>query len=106
MPTDVEINLRIPRMKVPALDEHGNPIDNSLVRFARRFEVPAIPKPGASLQLTLSSGHMFECEVTRVAWSERKDMFVVDCKYAKRSITPDECTALTRDPAWTMNPLL
>ena len=57
---EVEVNLRIPRMKVPSLDERGYPIDNSLIRFTKRITVPAIPKPGEMLQLTKSDGSTFD----------------------------------------------
>src|SRR4249920_4206799 len=58
---EVEVNLRIPRMKVPSLDEKGYPIDNSLIRFTKKITVPAIPKPGEMLQLTMSDGRGFDC---------------------------------------------
>ena len=72
MSADVEVNLRIPRAKVPSLDERGYPIDNSSVRFTKLINVPTIPKPGVSLQLTTSFGNTFECEVTRADWHEEK----------------------------------
>ena len=106
MPVDVEINLKIPRVKVPSLDERGYPIDNGLVRFTKLISVPAIPKPGASLQLTTGSGHTFACEVTRADWHEEKERFVVYCKYANRSIPADQCAALFHDVEWTVKPLL
>src|SRR5579871_5303973 len=91
---EVEVNLRIPRMKVPSLDERGYPIDNSLIRFTKLITVPAIPKPGEMLQLTKSDGSTFDCEVTRADWSDDRALFILGCKYAKRSISPEECNAL------------
>ena len=106
MSIDVEVNLRIPKVKVPSLDEHGYPIDHTYVRFAKLIKVPAIPKAGDALQLTAGPDHTFEGAVTRVAWNEERSMFVLDCKYAKRSIPAEECAALRNDPDWTMRPLL
>ncbi len=106
MSIEVEVNLRIPRVKVPTLDENGYPIDNSSVRFTKRILVPSIPKPGASLQLTTSSGKSFDCEVTRADWNDARELFVLSCKYAKRSIPADECAALFNDADWRVKPLL
>jgi hypothetical protein len=103
---EVEVNLRIPRMKVPSLDERGYPIDNSLIRFTKRITVPAIPKPGEMLHLTKSDGSTFECEVTRADWHDDRALFILGCKYAKRSISPEECTALLHAPEWQVKPLL
>ncbi len=106
MSSDVEVNLRIPRAKVPSLDERGYPIDNSSVRFTKLITLPAIPKPGVSLHLTTSGGTSFECEVTGADWHEGKERFVVYCKYSKRSIPADECAALFNAADWAVKPLL
>jgi hypothetical protein len=105
-PMEVEVSLRIPNMKVRALDEHGYPIDNSAVRFKKLLTVPSLPKPGESLQLTTRAGKPFEARVTRSDWSEDRSLFVVSCQYANRSIQPDEYTALVNDPDWQMKPLI
>jgi hypothetical protein len=102
----VEVNLAIPRVKNPVKDEKGYPIDNGSVRFTKTIEVPAIPQPGAPLQLTTSAGHEFECTVTRSDWHEERGLFVLSCRYAKRSIPAEECAALFNDPEWKMRPLL
>lgn len=106
MSIEVEVNLRIPRISVPVLDEKGYPIDNGSVRFLRLIKVPSIPKPGALLQLTMRSGKTFECEVTRADWHEERALFVVSCKYANRSIPADDCAVLFHDPDWQVKPLL
>jgi len=106
MSIEVEVNLRIPRVKVPFLDEKGFPIDNGSVRFTRLINVPSIPKPGESLQLTMGSGKIFECEVTRADWHHARDLFILSCRYAKRSIPADDCAALFNDPDWHVKPLL
>jgi hypothetical protein len=103
---EVEVNLRIPRMKVPSLDEKGYPIDNSMIRFTKMITVPAIPKPGAMLQLTRSDGGTFDCEVTRADWNDDRALFILACKYSKRSISAEECAALLSDAEWQVKPLL
>jgi hypothetical protein len=106
MSMEVEVSLRIPNMKVRALDENGYPIDNSSVRFKKRLVVPSIPKPGDPLQLSTSSGSTFESKVVRAEWDEGKSMFVLACQYGNRSITADEYGALVNDPDWEMKPLI
>ena len=106
MSQQVEVSLRIPNMKVRALDEAGYPIDHSAVRFKKLVLVPAIPKSGDSLQLTTGSGRMLESTVQRADWSEDRELFVVACQYSKRSISSDEYHALEDDPEWQMRPLL
>jgi hypothetical protein len=106
MSIPVEVNLRIPRVKVPVLDEKGYPIDNSTVRFTKMITVPSIPKPGTPLQLATSSGKTFACEVTRADWNEERELFIVSCKYANRSIPADHCADLFNDAEWRVKPLL
>ena len=93
-------------MKVRALDEHGYPIDHSAVRFRRVTVEPALPKPGDSLPLATASGKMLQSTVVRADWSEDKEMFVVECQYASRSIAPEDYDALVTDPEWRMTPLI
>src|SRR5690349_2567603 len=78
---DVEVSLRIPNMKVRALDENGYPIDHSAVRFKKMVTVPSVPKAGASLQLTTRAGKPFEAKVVRSDWEEERGLFVVSCQY-------------------------
>ena len=106
MSIDVEVNLKIPRVTIPSLNQDNKIIDNSSVRFIKLIKVPAIPKPGALLQLTTSSGELFECAVTRADWSEEKELFILSCSYSKRSISADEYGALVNDSDWTMRQLL
>ncbi len=103
---DVEINLRIPRVKTPVKDQNGYPIDNGSVRYLRRIVVPVLPKPGALLQLETRARVELECEVTNAAWNEGKQMFIVYVRYSKRSISAEEYHALVEDPDWDMRPLL
>jgi hypothetical protein len=106
MPIDVEANMKIPRLTIRAANQPDKVIDNSAVRFIKRIQVPAIPKPGAPLTLTASGGQTYESTVTRADWHEEKAIFVVSCSYAKRSISADDYHALVNDPDWTMKPLI
>ena len=107
MPTEIEVNMRVPTLTLRSPDEADKRIDNSLVRFTRRIQVPAIPKPGDVLALTTAGGATaFECTVTRADWHEEKELFVVACTYSKRSLPPDTYTALVNDAEWTMKQLI
>ena len=107
MPIDVEINLRIPRLTIRSASAPDKVIDNSVVRFTRQAQVPAIPKPGAPLQLaTRVEGESIECVVTRADWSEEKERFIVSCSYSKKSIAAADYEALVNDADWTMKPLI
>jgi hypothetical protein len=103
---EVEVRLRVPNMKVRALDENGYPIDHSSMRFRKMIELPAIPKSGEMLELTTSSGRTLPAKVLRSDWHEQKGMFVVACQYANRSITAEEYGALVADPDWVLKHLL
>ena len=105
-PREVEVNLRIPRVKTPVRDADGYPIDNGSVRYVRRITVPQLPEAGTLLRLETSAGVGLECEVLRTDWDDRKEMFVVYGKYSQRSIPPDQYHALINDPDWEMRPLL
>jgi hypothetical protein len=102
----VEVNLRVPNTKTPVVKHEGYPIPNAAVRFFKRISVPSVPQPGATVTLATASGEPFPAEVLRTEWSEQKSMLVVYCKYGKRSITPEQMTALMSDPDWQMKPLL
>lgn len=105
MSIDVEVNLRIPAVKNPVLDDNRMPINNADVRFIKLVSVPAIPKPGTLLQIAAKDATV-ECEVHRADWNEGNARFIVYCKYSKRSISADEYHALINDSAWEMRPLL
>ena len=105
MSKQVELNLRIPNMKVRMRDEQGYPIDHSTIRFKKVVEVPAIPKQGDILPFD-ASNRTLHATVVRADWSEDRGMFVVTCQYANRSITPEDHAAVIGDPEWRMTPLL
>jgi hypothetical protein len=102
----VEVSLRVPNMKVRALDENGYPIDHSAVRFRKLINVAKIPKPGDALQLSTSSGKTLESKVVRADWNEGKGLFVLSCQYSSRSITAEEYAAVVNDPEWELKPLI
>ena len=106
MSKPIEINLRIPNMKVRTLDENGYPIDHAMVRFRKTTSVPAIPKAGESLPLTTASGKVLPSTVVRADWNEDKGLFVVACQYGNRSISQEDYSALIDDPDWRMTPLV
>jgi hypothetical protein len=107
MPTEIEVNMRVPTLTVRAANEPDRRIDNSAVRFTKRIEVPALPKPGELLALSTDGGRTtFECTVMRSDWNEEKGLFVVACTYAKRSLPVETYSALVNDNEWTMKPLL
>ncbi len=107
MAQTVEISLRIPSLRVRREGmEAPETITNSDVRFSKRIEVDAIPKPGTMLTMSIGAAITFECEVVRSDWREDKNMFVVACRYSKRSIPVAEYQALMDSPEWEMRPLL
>jgi hypothetical protein len=103
----VEISLRIPSLRVRREGkETPETIANSDVRFGKQVELKAIPKPGDVLTMTVSSGGTFECEVIRSDWQHDRNMFVITCRYSKRSITPAEYQALMGASDWQVRALL
>ena len=106
MSKQVEVRLRVPNMKVRALDGNGYPIDHSSVRFRKVIELPSIPKAEEMLDLTTISGRALSARVVRVDWNEGRGLFVLSCQYANRSITLEEYRALVEDPDWQLKHLL
>ena len=103
----VEISLRIPSLRVHRLGKEApETIANSDVRFGKRVELAAVPKPGDVLTMAVSSGGTFECEVVRSDWQHDKNMFVISCRYAKRSISAADYRALMDSSDWQVRALL
>jgi hypothetical protein len=103
----VEISLRIPSLRVKREGKDApETIANSDVRFLKQIEVETIPKPGAVLNMTVGADWTFECEVARSDWHEGKNMFVVACRYSKRSITAAEYQTLMNSTDWQMRALI
>jgi hypothetical protein len=107
MAQTVEISLRIPSLRIRREGKEApETIANSEVRFGKQVELTAIPKPGDILTMTVSSGGTFECDVVRSDWQHDKNMFVITCRYSKRSISPAEYQALMSASDWQVRPLL
>jgi hypothetical protein len=107
MAQTVEISLRIPSLRIRREGKDSpETIANSDVRFSKRLELDAIPKPGEVLKMAVSSGATFECDVVRSEWHHEKNMFVVACRYSKRSISPDDYQALIDSTDWQAKALL
>ena len=54
----------------------------------------------------ISSGETFQCDVVRSDWHHTKNMFVVACRYSKRSISPSEYQALMNASDWQIRALI
>lgn len=107
MAQTVEISLRIPSLRVRREgQDEPETIANGEVRFTKRIELEAIPKAGVVLTMAVSSGGTFECDVVRSDWHDDKNMFVVACRYSKRSISQAEYQALVEASDWQVRNLL
>ena len=107
MAQTVEISLRIPSLRVRREGKDAaETIANSDVRFSKHVDLEAVPKPGDLLTMEVSSGEPFECEVVRSDWHDEKNLFVVACRYAKRSISPADYEALMNSADWKVRALL
>ena len=107
MPQNVEISLRIPSLRVKREDKDDlETINNSDVRFSKVVEVESIPKPSTVLKMSISSGETFDCEVVRSDWHHDKNLFVVACRYSKRSITAADYQAFMASSDWLMRVMI
>jgi hypothetical protein len=107
MPQTVEISLRIPSLRIRREDTDSlETINNSDIRFSKQIELDSIPKPGVVLTMAISSGETFECDVVRSDWHHTKNMFVIACRYSKRSVSPAEYHALMNSSDWQVRALM
>ena len=107
MTQTVEISLRVPSLRVRREGKEAlETITNSEVRFGKQVVLEAIPKPGDVLTMTISSGATFECDVVRSDWQHDRNMFVISCRYSKRSISPAEYNAFMSASDWQIRSLL
>ena len=65
-----------------------------------------VAETGEVLTMDISSGGTFQCEVVRSDWHHEKNMFVIACRYAKRSISFDEYQAFIDSSDWQQRALL
>jgi hypothetical protein len=105
VPIQVEVNLKIPRVTLRPATGPAQVIDNSAVRYTKLIQVPAVPKTGEVLQVTAGPFQTFDCSVTRSDWNDDRELFIVSCSYAKRSMTAEEYDALVNDAEWKSKPL-
>jgi hypothetical protein len=107
MAQTVEISLRVPSLRVRREGKEAlETIANSDIRFSKHVTLETIPKLGEVLTMAVSSGGTFECEVVRSEWHHEKNVFVIACRYSKRSISPAEYQALIDSSDWQLKPLL
>jgi hypothetical protein len=107
MPQTVEISLRIPSLRIRRDDSDAlETINNSDIRFSKQIELESIPKPGVVLKMAISSGETFDCDVVRSDWHHTKNMFVIACRYSKRSVSPAEYRALMNSSDWQVRALM
>ena len=76
------------------------------MRFTKGVELDVIPKPGDILTMSVDNGLTFPCEVIQTNWHESKNIFVVACRFERRSITPAEYQAISNSTDWLTKPLL
>ena len=73
----------------------------------KRVELASIPKAGTILDMTASAvSAPFGCRVRQADWSDRENMFIVSCSYAKASIPEADYRALVNSSDWVTKPLL
>ena len=100
------------RLKIPSLRAQGQSADaptaiaNDDVRFIKHIELEKIPRPGELLTMTAGSGASFQCEVVRSDWHDDKNMFMIACRYARRTISEAEYRGLMNAPDWRVTALL
>jgi hypothetical protein len=107
MSQTVEIRLRIPSLRAPGQrTESPSVIANGDVRFIKQVELEEIPRRGELLTMTTESGATFPCEVVRSDWRDDKNMFVIACRYARRTISEAEYRGLMDAPDWQVTAIL
>ena len=100
------------RLRIPSLRAHGQQTDsarmiaNDDVRFIKQVELANIPRRGELLTMTTESGATFQCEVVRSDWHDDKNMFVIACRYARRTISEAEYRGLMGAPDWHVTGVL
>lgn len=101
-----EVRLRVPNMKERAKDGAGYPIDHAETRFRKIIEIPTFVRAGEDIELTTRSGRVLQAKVVRADLDEARELFVLACQYASRTIAPDVYAALVDDPDWQLKHLL
>jgi hypothetical protein len=103
----VEVRLKIPSLRAQReRTDSPSKIANDDVRFIKQVALEGIPQAGAVLTMTIGSAETFQCEVVRSEWHDDKNMFVIACRYAKRTISEAEYRALKDAPDWHVTAVL
>jgi len=103
----VEISLRLPSLRMRLTEAAElTPVDNKDIRFTKRIELASIPKPGETLTMSAGEGEPFPCEVVQANWHHEKNIFVVACRYGRRSVSPGDYRAIANAADWSSRPLL
>ena len=106
MSQTVEIRLRIPSLRARGQrPDSPSVVANSDVRFIKQVELERIPRPGELLDMTTGSGATFQCEVVRSDWHDGKNMFVIACRYASRTMSEADYRGLMNAPDWRVTAL-
>jgi len=103
---EAEVNLRIPSLVIKSPDAPPKSVNNTEFRFIKQMMLPALPKVGDVLDLSIANGTTFKATVNRVKWDDNKHRFVLDCRWATHGISAADYGAIRADPAWTMKHLL
>jgi hypothetical protein len=105
-PVDIEVNLRVPSLTIKSTGpEPSKVINNSSNRFRKMMTVPAVPKAGDPLRVTVGADTTLDCNVTRVEWNDDRALFIVSCSLAGRGIPAVDYQSLINDPVWTLTQL-
>ena len=83
MSIQVEVNLKIRGLTLKTTDQPDQAINNADIRFTKFMRVPAIPKVGSPLDVTITPGVILHCEVMRADWEEARALFIVSCRDRK-----------------------
>jgi hypothetical protein len=103
----VEVRLKIPSLRARREGtDSPSKVANADVRFIKHVALEAIPQAGDLLTMTIGSAAAFQCEVVRSEWHDDRNMFVIACRYAKRTISEAEYRGLMNAPDWHVTAIL
>lgn len=101
MAITVEVSMRISSLTLKTRDQPDQVINNADIRFAKMIDVPAVPKAGATLEVTVRPDVVLQCTVTRADWEEERSIFVVSCQgRSPKGAASENYLALMNDPDW------
>jgi hypothetical protein len=107
MTQTVEVRLKIPSLRAQREGtDSPSKIANDDVRFVKQVSLEGIPQAGDVLTMTIGSAATFQCQVVRSEWHDDRNMFVIACRYAKRTISEAEYRGLMEAPDWRVSAIL